>query len=127
MAEPTSTAVATMAMAGVAVPTLAVFGMQLGLRADVLLAGFLGALVAIVLLNTVPSTGDTWRELLRTTARRAFVALASSATAGYLVPAMLDHAAAATLLACSFVVGAGAQKILAMAIDRFGSKGGLAP
>lgn len=129
MAEPTSTAVAaaTLTMAGVAVPTLAVFGLQLGLRADVLLAGFLGALVAIVLLNTVPSTGDTWRELLRTTARRAFVAFASSATAGYLVPAMMDHAAIATLLACSFVVGAGAQKILNMAIDKFGTKGGLAP
>lgn len=127
MAEPTSAAVSTLTMAGVAVPTLAVFGMQLGLRADVLLAGFLGALVAIVLLNTVPSTGDTWRELVRTTARRGFVAIASSATAGYLVPAMLDHAAAATLLASSFVVGAGAQKILAMAIDKFGSKGTLAP
>ena len=114
-------------MAGVAVPTLAVFGVQLGLRADVLLAGFLGALVAIVLLNTVPSTGDTWRELVRTTARRAFVALASSATAGYLVPSMLGHAAAATLLACSFVVGAGAQKILTMAIEKFGTKGTLAP
>lgn len=129
MAEPTSTAVAaaTFAMAGVAVPTLAVFGMQLGLRADVLLAGFLGALAGFSFLNTVPSTGDTLKELVRTTVRRGFVALASSTTAGYLVPAMMDHAAAATVLACSFVVGAGAQKILIIAIDKFGTKGSLAP
>ena len=123
MAEPTSVATATLIMAGAAVPTLTAFGLPLGLRADILLAGFLGALAAIVLLNSVPSTGDTWRELLRTTARRAGVAIASAVTAGYLTPAMLDHFALSTVLSCSFVVGASAQQALAVAIERFGRKG----
>lgn len=125
MAEPTSTAIATLLVSGVAVPTLAVFGMQLGLRADVLLAGFLGALVAIILLGTVPGSSDTFKDLVKTTVRRVFVAVASSATAGYLVPAMIDHLALPTLLASSFVVGAGAQRVLNVAIDKFGSKGNI--
>ena len=127
MAEPTSTAVATLMMASAAAPALGAFGVEMGLRSDVLFAGFCGALVSIALLNTVPATGDTWRELVRTTLRRAFVAVAGSATAGYLVPAMLGQTKLATLLACSFVVGAGAQKILIIAIEKFGSKGSIAP
>lgn len=110
-------------MAGVAVPVLSFFGVQIGLRPDVLFAGFCGALVAIALLNSVPSTGDTWRELVRTTVRRTFVALSSSATAGYLVPVMLEHATTTTLLASAFVVGAGAQKVLVFSLDKFTSKG----
>ena len=58
MAEPTSVATATLLMAGAAVPTITAFGVPLGLRPDVLLAGFLGAMAAIALLNTVPSSGD---------------------------------------------------------------------
>ena len=110
-------------MAGAAVPALTAFGVPLGLRADILLAGFLGALAAIVLLNSVPSTGDTWRELLRTTGRRAGVAIASAVTAGYLTPSMLDTFALSTVLSASFVVGASAQQALAIAIERFGRKG----
>lgn len=121
--EPTA-ATATLVMTGVAVPILTFFGVPLGLRADVLLAGFLGAIAAIALLNTVPSTGDTWRELLRTTWRRFLVTVASAFTAGYLVPAMTnDHIALSNLLSAAFVVGAGAQKALAMAIEKFGKKG----
>lgn len=125
--EPT-TATATLVMAGVAVPALTFFGVPLGLRADVLLAGFLGAIAAIALLNTVPSTGDTWRELLRTTWRRFLVTVASAVTAGYLMPAITnEHIALSNLLSGAFVVGAGAQKALAMAIERFGSKGETKP
>lgn len=128
MAEPVSSGAATLVMAAAAVPVLTAFGVPLGLRADVLLAGFLGALAAIALLNTVPSTGDTWRELLRTTLRRAFVAITSAFTAGYLAPTVItDTAALTTLLSCAFVVGAGAQGLLKMAIERFGNKGGLKP
>lgn len=124
MAEPTTTGVATLIMAGAAVPALTAFGVPLGLRADVLLAGFLGALAAIALLNSVPSSGDSLRELLQTTLRRAFVAIASSVTAGYLAPAALpDHLALASLLGIAFVVGAGAQKALAVAIVKFGNGG----
>lgn len=124
MPEPTSVATATLVMAGAAVPALTAFGVPLGLRADILLAGFLGALAAIVLLNSVPSTGDTWRELIRTTGRRAGVAIASAITAGYLTPAMLDTFALSTVLSASFVVGASAQQALAIAIERFGRKEG---
>jgi len=114
MPEPTSTAVATLVAVGASVPVLTAFGVPLGLRADVLLAGLLGALSAIALLNTVPSTGDTWRELLRTTGKRFFVAAASCFTAGYLVPALVSDAATiATLLGMSFIAGAGAQQLVA--------------
>ena len=66
MPEPTSTAagVLTVATGTAATAVLTAFGVPLGLRVDLLIAGFAGALVAIVLLNTVPGTGDTWRELL---------------------------------------------------------------
>lgn len=121
--EPTA-ATATLVMTGVAVPVLTFFGVPLGLRADVLLAGFLGAIAAIALLNTVPSTGDTWRELLRTTWRRFLVTVASAVTAGYLMPALTnEHIALSNLLSGAFIVGAGAQQALAMAIEKFGKKG----
>jgi hypothetical protein len=128
MAEPTATATATLIMAGAAIPALTAFGVPLGLRVDVLLAGFWGAIAAIALLNSVPSTGDTWRELLRTTLRRCFVAVASAVTAGYLAPfALPDHLTVATLLGTSFVIGAGAQQALALAMTRFAKKGGDQP
>lgn len=124
MAEPTSVATATLLMAGAAVPTITAFGVPLGLRPDVLLAGFLGAMAAIALLNTVPSSGDTWRELVRTTLRRAFVTITSAFVAGYLAPATIsDSAALSTLLSAAFAVGAGAQGVLKIAVERLGSKG----
>lgn len=84
MPEPTSTAagVATIAMGAASTSAITAFGVSLGLRVDILIAGFFGSLVAIILLNTVPGTSDTWVELLRTTVRRMFVAFASSLTAG---------------------------------------------
>ncbi|MES2972378.1 MAG: hypothetical protein V4757_02160 [Pseudomonadota bacterium] len=126
MPEPISAGAATLVVAGAAVPVLTIWGVSLGLRADVLLAGFMGAVAAIALLNTVPSTGDTWVELLRTTARRIGVALAGSVTAGYLAPAFMPESISVpSLLGCAFVVGAGAQKALNMAIDRWvANKGG---
>lgn len=125
MADPLSTGAATLLMTGVAVPMLTAFGVPLGLRADVLMAGFFGAVAAIALLNTVPSTGDTWLELLRTTLRRGFVAISSAATAGYLAPTLVnEHAALSSLLFFAFALGAGAQKALAMAIERVANNGG---
>ena len=120
MHEPTTTAATTMVAASVAVPALTAFGMPLGLRPDLLIAGFGGSLVAIILLNTVPSSGDTWRELLRTTLRRMAVACASSITAGYLTPLAMLIAALpeSLLLGCAFAVGGGAQEVLRFAIRR---------
>lgn len=114
------TSAATIAAATAAVPMLTAFGIPLGLRPDVLVAGFGGALVAIILLNTVPSTGDTWQHLLRTTLRRMAVTLASSLTAGYIAPAVVLGAAMPEpmLLGAAFAVGAGAQRALVFAVSR---------
>lgn len=137
MSEPTITtaAGATIAAAMTTVPPLVLLGVNLGLRADVLIAGFAGALVAIVLLNSVPSEGDNWQHLMRTTVKRMFVSLASSLTAGYFAPlfvfivsriifpasepnpALLE----ALLLPTAFGLGAGAQKALRWTLDKFKS------
>lgn len=114
MPEPISVASATLAGATVAVPALTLLGVPLGLRPDVLIAGFAGAIAAIGLLNAVPSTGDTWRELLRTSARRIGFAVASALTAGYLAPAA--QVPEGFMLGAAFVVGAGAQQALRWAI-----------
>lgn len=131
MPEPTSTTVGlvTLGASGTAVPMLVAFGIPLGLRVDVLVAGFTGSLVAIILLNTVPTMGDTWRELGRTTLRRMFVALASSFTAGYLTPMALLAANLSDpmTLFVAFVVGAGAQKVLAAFIERISTAAGTGP
>lgn len=121
MAEPATTAGATLASSAAAVPSLVAFGVPLGLRPDILIAGFAGAIVAIVLLNSVPSTGDTWRALLRTSLRRMLVSCASSLTAGYLTPLVLlaVNMPAPLLLAMAFLVGAGAQRYLAKYMNRY--------
>ena len=122
MPEPTSTAagIATVAVYAGATSAITAFGVPLGLRADLLIAWFAGSLVAIILLNTVPGTGDTWQQLARTTWRRLAVACASSLTAGYLTPlAMLvAQLPEALLLGGAFAVGGGAQQVLMFAIKR---------
>lgn len=123
MPEPvssTAAGVATVAVAAASTSALTAFGVPLGLRADLLIAGFAGSLVAIILLNTVPGTGDTWRELLRTTLRRMAVGFASSLTAGYLTPLAMLVAALpeSLLLGGAFAVGGGAQQVLMFAIKR---------
>lgn len=121
MPEPTATAAAvTLAAATATVPSLIAFGVPLGLRPDLLIAGFAGSLVAIVLLNSVPEVGDTWRALVRTTLRRMAVALASSLTAGYLTPLALLAAnfPESLVLGGAFAVGGGAQQVLMFIIRR---------
>lgn len=120
MPEPTSTAAATLAAAAATIPMISAFGVPLGLRVDLLIAGFAGSLVAIILLNSVPSTGDTWRELVRATVRRMMVAFASSLTAGYLTPLAMLIAALpeSLLLGAAFAVGGGAQQVLMGVIRR---------
>ncbi|MBS3996625.1 MAG: hypothetical protein KGZ67_04710, partial [Hydrogenophaga sp.] len=120
MPEPISPAAATIAAATPAVTVITALGVPLGLRPDVLVAGFAGALVAVVLLNSVPSTGDTWEHLLRTTLRRMAVVLASSLTAGYLTPmVMLINAFPdALMLGAAFAIGGGAQRVLLAVVHR---------
>jgi hypothetical protein len=121
MPEPTTTtAMATVVAASTTVPMLEAFGVSIGLRPDVLIAGFAGALVAIVLLDSVPSVGDTWQHLVRSTVRRIFVALASSITAGYLTPLLLlmSNLPDSLLLGLAFAIGSGSQKYLRSALER---------
>ncbi len=141
MPEPTSTAAAvvTLAAAGASIPVLTVLGVPLGLRADLLIAGFAGGIAAIGLLNSVPGTDDTWREMLRLGRRRVFVTVCSALTAGYSTPVLMpfENISVSFLLGGAFIVGAGAQQVLAAAIKRFvkpdpaqpkpGSQGGAAP
>lgn len=125
MAEPTTAAAAaatTLSAAGISVPPLVLLGVSMGLRPDVLMAGFAGAIVGIVLLSTVPSDGDTWQNLIGTTFKRMCVSIASALCAGYLTPLFLlpiADPAEPVELALAFVIGAGAQRFLRKAIDNF--------
>ena len=129
MAEPTLTAVVTLGAVTVTVPMLTAFGIPLGLRADFLVAGFAGSIVAITLLNTVPSTGDTWRELIKTTIRRMMVTVASSLTSGYLTPLVLHLLAIPDyyFLGGAFAVGGGAQQVMTYVIRKFAPKDAMLP
>ncbi len=121
MPEPaTTTTAVTLAAGSIAVPALTVAGIPLGLRPEILIAGFSGALVAIILLNSVPSSGDTWLELLRTTLRRMAFAVASSLTAGYLAPLimLIGQLPDAAQLGSAFAVGGGAQRVLLAVLRR---------
>lgn len=126
MPEPTSTAagIATLAATAVSTTAITAFGVPLGLRADLLVAGLFGSLGAIILLNTVPASGDTWQELVRTTIKRMLVAMASSVTAGYLTPlALLVASVPESLQLCAaFTIGAFAQRMLTRARDWLGGK-----
>ncbi len=123
MVEPTTTAgaVATLGGAAVSASAITAFGVPLGLHADVLLAGFFGSLVSIILLNTVPGGIDTWQQLVRTSVRRLAVAWASSITAGYLTPLALlvANVPQPGLLSMAFLVGAGAQRVLVALLRRY--------
>lgn len=123
MPEPisaTAAAKASYAAAGCCVPMLTIFGVNMGLQLNVLFAGFVGSLAAISLLNLVPSTGDTWQHLVRTTFKRMFFTLASSAVAGYLTPMVmvLANMSDATFLGIAFGIGGGAQRVLLWSISK---------
>jgi hypothetical protein len=103
-------------------PAVTFFGTALGLHADVLLAGFCGAVAAMTLLNTVPATGDTWPQLVRTSVRRIGVSVGSAVTAGYTAPLLqlINGVPQGLVLSIAFVAGAGAMQILPWLIERFG-------
>lgn len=126
MAEPASTAAATFVAATATIPVLTAFGVPLGLRIDLLFAGFAGALAAIVMLNTVPATGDSWWHMATTALRRMAWALASSLTAGYLTPLALLVASLPDSLVFSgaFAVGGGANHVLTFLVRRLSGSGG---
>lgn len=122
MPDPTLPAAAAVQFAatvsGVASVTL--LGVPLGLRVDLLIAGFAGAVVAMALLNSVPGSWDTWQQLVRTSLQRIAVAVASSLVAGYVTPIlMLMISMPPALVVCTgFVVGAAARQVLTFVIQR---------
>lgn len=122
MTEPISSSAATLAASSFAVPVLTIAGVSLGLRADVLLAGFAGSIAAMALLNTVPASGDSLCELAHTTFKRVGVAVGSAVTAAYLAPllALINNVPAALILSVAFIAGAGAMQMLPWLIERFG-------
>lgn len=125
MPEPTvpaAAAIATLAPPAITVTALSILGVSLGLRADVLLAGFCGAVAAMALLDSVPSSGDTWKELLRTSLKRCGVAIGSAVTAGYIAPllGLINGVPADLILSVAFLAGAGAMQMLPWLIERFG-------
>lgn len=124
MPEPASAAASTLLAASVTVPPLTVLGISLGLRPDILIAGFAGSLVAITLLNTVPVSDKTLAGMVQSTIRRVMVAFASSLTAGYLTPLfmLVSNLPEPLLLGSAFLVGGGAQQVLASMISRFAGK-----
>jgi hypothetical protein len=115
MAEPSIPFVTvTVAASAVSVTTVQLFGVPLGLRPELLVAGFSGALAGISMLNTVPSSGDTWLHMVRTSWRRMSVAVCSSLLAGYMAPLFANET---WLLGTGVVIGAGAQVILGAAVQ----------
>lgn len=124
MPEPTSSVAAGVTLGATIMtpPVLTVVGISLGLRADVLMAGFGGAIAAMALLNTVPSTGDTWQALWRDSFRRVGVSVASSFTAGYIAPllGLINGVPEQLLLSVAFVAGAGAMTLLPGLVERLG-------
>lgn len=131
MSDPVVTPAAAIAAnivgAAVAVPVLTMFGVPLGLEANVLIAGLVGAIAAIVLLDSVPGSTDTLSELLRTTLKRITVAALSALIAGYAAPVIGPLFSSGTQLVpvtllASLVVGASAQQSLRLAIDWLQSK-----
>lgn len=121
MTEPVSTSAASLALAATAIPVLTIAGVSLGLRADVLLAGFAGSVAAMALLNTVPSSGDGARTFIRTSVKRLSVAVGSSVTAAYIAPlvALIHNVPDSLILSISFIAGAGAMRMLPWLIERF--------
>jgi hypothetical protein len=128
MPEPTASATATLAALATAAPALTIAGISLGLRPDVLLAGFCGAVAAMALLNTVPSSGDTLPELARTSLRRMGVSVGSAVTAGYISPllGLINGVPGELILSVAFLAGAGAMQMLPWLIERFGRGRGVA-
>lgn len=119
-------ATSTLAVSAVAVPVLSVAGVSLGLRGDVLFAGFAGSIAAMALLNSVPRMGNKPREIVCTVARRFSVSIGSSVTAAYTAPllGLVNNIPDELVLSVAFVAGAGAMHILPWLIERFGKKGG---
>lgn len=126
MAEPifTPAAVATLAASAAAVPVLTLLGYPLGIRPEVLFAGFAGGCFGVAFLNTVPALPHPefpiWVSAIWTASRRIVAVMSSSLAAGYIAPSIAATAAPEQLFLAAFVVGAGAQGIVTAALVKMG-------
>lgn len=125
--EPISTstaAVATLAASAVAVPALTLLGYPLGIRPEVLFAGFGGGCFGVTLLNTVPHEPHLdwplWASALWTAARRIVAIIVSSIAAGYIAPSLAAGAPFDVQLMTALVIGAGAQGAVTMVLIKLG-------
>lgn len=122
MPEPTTTTAAaiTLAAGAAAVPMVTILGIPLGLRADLLIAGFGGSLAAISILNSTPAKDDTWLEAIKVAPKRIGVAIASSLTAGYLTPLILSFSSIndVWLMGGAFAIGCSPHLALLFGIKR---------
>lgn len=110
----------TMTVGG-AVQILTIFGISLGLRPDVLVAGMLGAVASIFLLNSVPMVGEGVWARISNALQRFFVVISSAGTSGYLAPLItsLIPMNQSWLMGTAFIVGAGARIMLQRFIQRY--------
>lgn len=123
MPEPISTTGTTAVAANLIVAaSVTVFGVQLDIDPALLIAGLFGAIAGILLLNSVPSTGDTWRELLRTAWRRLGVVAASSVVAASGAPVAVGLVVAApttqTHWFAALVIGMFLQSVAPVLLER---------
>ncbi|WP_201740768.1 hypothetical protein [Rhodoferax sp. TS-BS-61-7] len=122
MPDPTipTAAVVQLAAAAGGAASVTLLGVPLGLRVDLLIAGFAGSVVAMALFNSVPGNWDTWQQLVRSSLQRIAVAVASSLVAGYVTPILLliINMPLALVVGTGFVVGAGARQVLTFVIQR---------
>lgn len=117
MADPTSSTAAAVA---VAAPAVTIMGVATGLQPAMLLAGFVGAIIALIFMDAAGQPGDTAAVLVRTTIRRALVAAASALVAGYATPILIAFVPAldAGRFGVAAFVGGGAQPIFKALIAR---------
>lgn len=101
--------------------TVTFLGVQLGVSPGFLVAGLVGALAGLMLLNTVPSSGDTFAELAKTTWRRLGVVVASAGMAGYMAPLIgrwLGTQTQTEFGAVAAAIGFCAQGVAPIALER---------
>lgn len=112
--------ISTTLISSVAIVGVTILGIPLGIRVDLLCAGFFGSLSAQVLL---PPTRVELVGVINNLVhfcRKVFAALASCVTAAYLAPiiAIMIHMPETVLVAIAFLIGASANSVLTLLITK---------
>ncbi len=117
--EPISTTAGITFASGAATATaVQLLGVTLGLRPDLLFAGFIGVICAIFFLNAEPRSEDTFADLLKTSLRRLLLIVVSVLAACFIAPVVPSFVTlsggAETIVerASAFIVGCFLQALL---------------